>query len=32
MHPTPLRVDKIRAFLKAGSSPRAFPIYPWRRG
>jgi hypothetical protein len=27
MHPTPLRVDKIAAILKAGSGSIAFPIY-----
>ena len=27
MHPTPLRVHKIVAFLKAGFRPMAFPIY-----
>jgi hypothetical protein len=27
MQPTPLRVDKIGAILKAGIGPTAFPIY-----
>jgi hypothetical protein len=31
MQPTPLRVDKIVAFLKAGIGPSVFPIYRWRR-
>jgi len=31
MQPTPLRVPKIVAFLKAGSGSNAFPIYWWRR-
>jgi len=31
MQPTPLRVRKIVAFLKAGISPSAFPIYQWQR-
>jgi hypothetical protein len=31
MQLTPLRVPEIGAFLKAGVSSSAFPIYPWRR-
>jgi len=31
MQPTPLRVREIGAFLKAGISSTAFPIYQWRR-
>jgi len=31
MQLTPLRVRKIRAFLKAGFDPNAFLIYRWRR-
>jgi hypothetical protein len=32
MQPTPLRVDKIVAFLKPGIGPGVFPIHQWRRG
>jgi len=32
MQPTPLRVDKIVAFLKPRIGPKVFPIYRWRRG
>jgi hypothetical protein len=32
MQPTPLRVRKIVAFLKAGISMSVVLIYQWRRG
>jgi hypothetical protein len=32
MQSTPLRVDKIVAFLKAAIDMTAFLIYQWRRG
>jgi len=31
MQPTPLRVDKIIAFLNAGGGLNVFPFYRWRR-
>jgi hypothetical protein len=32
MQSTPLRVDKIMAFLKSAVGSHIFPIYWWRRG